>query len=126
MTPRRAEAGFTLVESLVGLAILSSVLIATYVTVSNAINAATKSALRREVIITVEQSIDKLKSGTLRPGLSAGGQTASYRWGVVVMQMPGFTRRMVIPLRIVGWISRRTGDGDPEVVVDTVALRRAP
>jgi type II secretory pathway component PulJ len=122
MSRRRGELGFTLVEALVGLAILSAVLIASYSAVSSAFKTVYRVAERREAIERVQQEVDVLRRQPITREQFFGGETNSYRWRVSLEAVQGPVGRSVVPFRIVGRLVSKSVNGRSEIVVDTIVL----
>ena len=122
MNRRRAELGFTLVESLIGLAILSAVLIASYSAVSSAFKTAFRVAERREAVEKIQQEVDVLRRQPFMREQSVGGETNGYQWRVSLDAVQEPVGRSVVPYRIVGRLGSKGADGHSEVVVDTIVL----
>jgi prepilin-type N-terminal cleavage/methylation domain-containing protein len=124
MMQKRGELGFTLVETLVGLVILSAALVASYSTISNALKTAFRVAERREAVEIVQQQVAAVRR---QPSIHAQfleGETASYRWRVSVEAVHAQIRHAVRPFRIVGRLTSKSVDGRSETVVDTIVLGR--
>lgn len=122
MRQRKGEHGFTLVETLVGLAILSAVLIATYSGVSNALRTANRVAERQAAVNRVQQEVDQLRrQHTMRAQLLQG-ETDSYRWRISVKAVQGPNGRSVVPFRIVGHLFSKSVEGRLVTIVDTIVL----
>jgi type II secretory pathway component PulJ len=122
MSRRRGELGFTLVEALVGLAILSAVLIASYSAISSALKTVYRIAERREAVERVEQEVDALRRQPIMREQSFGGETNSHRWRVSLEAVRGPVGRSVVPFRIVGRLVSKNANGRSEIVVDTIVL----
>ncbi len=122
MKRRREESGFTLIETLVGLAIFSGVLIAIYAALSSALNTASRIVARQEAVDAVEAEFRRLRAETVKPADRWDGETSSYRWTVAVSAVPGNSSHGLLPLRISGHIVRKAGAGLPELVADTIVL----
>lgn len=124
MIGRHGELGFTLVETLVGLVILSAALIASYSTISNALKTAARVAERREAVEIVQQQVDAARRQPSMRAQFFEGETESYRWRVSIEAVQGPVGRAVIPFRIVGRLISMGADGRSETVVDTIVLGR--
>jgi prepilin-type N-terminal cleavage/methylation domain-containing protein len=123
MSRRQGERGFTLVETLVGLAILSAVLIASYSAVSGALKTVFLVAEKRAALEKVQQQVDILRRQPPMREQVFGGETKSYRWRVSLEAVQGPNgRRSVVPFRIVGRLISKSRNGRSEIVVDTVVL----
>ena len=126
MRPHNGSAGFALVETLVGLAILSGVLIATYASLSQALVVVQRLAERRDAVQQVQQQVDALRRQRLLRAHLMTGSTSSFRWSVSVERAGGTQSRMVMPFRVIGRIARKPDGGTPETVLDTVLLGLSP
>jgi prepilin-type N-terminal cleavage/methylation domain-containing protein len=124
MRRSQGELGFTLVETLVGLVILSAALLASYSTISNALKTVSRVAERRAAIEMVQQQVDFVRRQPLTRAQSFEGETESYRWRVSVEAVKGRFGRSVIPFRIVGRLMSKSVDGRFETVVDSIVLGR--
>jgi type II secretion system protein I len=72
--------GFTLIEMLVGLAILSAALIASYSTVSGALKTASRLAERRVAVEAVQHEMNMLRRAPTIRVQSIEGETNAYQW----------------------------------------------
>lgn len=126
MTERPSESGFTLVETLVSLAILCGVLIATYSALVDALSATARVAARRQAVAAVAAQVEMMRAGRAVPVGTAQGVTHSYRWWVRVEPLPVPAGTWLHPLRITGEIAALDGAAAPEAVVDTVTLDGRP
>jgi type II secretory pathway component PulJ len=122
MSRRPGEMGFTLVEALVGLAILSAVLIASYAAISGAFKTVHRVAERREAVERLQQQVDMLRRQPVMREQFLGGETARYRWRVTLEAVQGPAGRSVVPFRIVGRLISKSVNGRSEIVVDTIVL----
>lgn len=122
MKLRQGELGFTLVETLVGLVILSAALLASYSTISNALKTASRVAERRVAVETVQHQIDSVRRQPSMRAQVLEGETASYRWRVSVQAIKGPVGRSVIPFRVVGRLISKSVDSRSETVVDSIVL----
>ncbi len=125
MSRRRGERGFTLVEALVGLAILSSVLIASYSAVSGAFKTVYRVVERREAIGRIQQEVDTLRRQPVMREQFFEGETNSYRWRVSLEAVQGPAGRSVRPFRVVGRLVSKSVNSRSEIVVDTIVLGQA-
>ena len=124
MRERHSERGFTLVETLVGMAILSASLITTYSSISNALKATYRLAERREAVEEVQQQVDMLRQQPFIRVEFMEGETNAYKWQVSIelMRMP--SSKNIMPFRIVGQLTSKSIYGRPETVVDTIMIGR--
>ena len=124
MRGRDSERGFTLVETLVGMAILSASLITTYSSISNALKATYRLAERREAVDKVQQQLDILRQQLFMRVEFIEGETNAYKWQVSVELMRTLSSKNVMPFRIVGKLTSKSIYGRPETVVDTIMIGR--
>ena len=124
MIRRKAERGFSLVETLVGLAILSGVLIATYAAMTTALTAAYRIMIRQQAVEVVEREFSLIRARQSFPSKTLEGETAHYAWRLTVEKGPLGMTASIIPYRVTGVIARKGGDGVGEVVFDTILLGR--
>jgi prepilin-type N-terminal cleavage/methylation domain-containing protein len=117
--------GFTLIETLVALAILSGVLIATYAALSNALVVAARVADRSEAVAQLERQVALLQRRTLGAALSIEGETPAYRWRLSARPIPAGSGSVVIPVRITGVIRRKVATRSDEIAFETIVLGRA-
>lgn len=122
MSDRRGERGFTLVESLVGLAILSAVLIASYSAIANALKVAFRVTERREALDDIQREVDLLRLQPFIREQHLRGQTNGYRWHISLEALQAPVGQSVVPFRIVGRLTARGMNGRTEIVVDTIIL----
>ena len=120
----QGETGFTLVETLVGMAFLSAVLIASYSTASNALRTASRVAERQAAVNSVQQQVDTLLRQPSLGAQSLEGTSGGYRWRIDVHALNAPIEWLVIPLRIQGYFINKGIDGRAETILDTVVLRR--
>ena len=111
-------------ETLVGLAILSTMLIATYSGVSSALKTAIRVAERQAAVERVPQVVDQLRRQPFVRTQSLGGETDGYRWEVSVESAQGPVGRQIVPFRIVGSLVSKRAGGGLVTVVDTIMLGR--
>lgn len=127
MSRHHRQGGFTLVETLVALAMLSGVLVATYAALSQALATAVRLHQRAAAVAAVEQQAAALR---LRPAGSMPelrGETPAYRWRLSAAALPGApaaARAAAVPYRLLGVVIRKAGAGHGEVVLDTIILGR--
>lgn len=119
---RKGERGFTLLEALVGLAILSAVLIASYSAVSSALRTAYRVAERREAVAKVQEKADELRQQPFLRPATFQGETDGYQWHVTLERLQAPAGRLVVPVRIVGWLTGKGTNGRSETVVDMIVL----
>lgn len=123
MTRRRQrEGGFTLVETLVGLAILSGVLIATYGALAQGLQAARHVAERRAAVAAVEQQVEALRLQPLDRPVDRHGEAGRYRWMLAALPLQDAGRRSVIAFHVTGRIIPGAGHEHAETVFDTILL----
>lgn len=114
--------GFTLIEMLVGLAILSAALIASYSTVSGALKTASRLAERRVAVEAVQHEMNMLRRAPTIRVQSIEGETNAYQWRVSVEVVQGLPGKVALPFRIMGQLSSKSIHGHTETVVDTIVV----
>jgi len=126
MTRETGEEGFSLVETLVGLSMLSAVLITTYGVLSSSLAIAFRIAERSEAVDQVLKQFDELRQHPLTIAEEFNGETAGYRWSLSSRGYGGDKLRMIVPFHVVGRIARKVAGAPADVVFDTVLLGVQP
>lgn len=122
MSSRHGELGFTLLEALVGLAILPAMLIVSYSTASSALRTAFRVAERKEAVQKVQELADMMRRQPSPRRQFIAGETNGYRWHVSMEAIQGTAGHPLVPIRIMGRLVSKGVNGRPEIVVDTVIL----
>lgn len=116
---RRSCRGFTLVETLVSLAILSASLIVTYSAVSGALALANRIIARDEVIGILTAAAADMRTHQLTALHGLKGETAAYSWSLSLTPMRAGS---IVPLHVVGVITGKRQGAEPEIILDTIFL----
>ena len=125
MNPRSGNAGFALVETLVAIAILTGVLIATYASLAHALSLAAVVRARQEAVDGVVRMANDARALGPAGVYTRDAETPFFRLRLSVSPVSGATQTPVLPLRIVGRISRKRDPVSAETVLDTIILGRA-
>ena len=117
------EAGFTLVETLAGLAILSAVLMSTYSALSTSLALAHRVIARRDAVAAVEWHVSHLRSSEMAHEQVLSGQAGSYQWTISVEAFaPGRAGSMSL-MRVTGRIRASAVRARAfETVLDTLVV----
>lgn len=118
------EDGFTLIEAIVSLVILSAAIIAALNIFTTSLTAIQKIEQRQAVMIAVEQAITRLKLSPSLKDTTLSGEAAGQRWSISVSPLfpTGVAPHMTIrPFRVTAKEEHGPG-GRQEVIYDTVIL----
>jgi prepilin-type N-terminal cleavage/methylation domain-containing protein len=115
--------GFTLIEALVAMAILSAALVVSYSTISNALRTTFRVAERRAGVEQVQQQLDLLRQQPfLRPQIFEG-ETTAYKWRVSVEAVQEIVGKNILPFRIIGRLTSKSAPDRTETVMDTILAK---
>lgn len=119
----RSERGFTLVEALVGLAILSGTIIVAFETLSVALRNLQRAQAERRLIDDLMRQISEIELEPKLDGLRREGKATEGNWTIAVVPLADTVAKSVrIPFRLIGTVSPQIGQ-EPRIVFDTVVLR---